>query len=481
MKTVAAAVLGLVLAGPVWGASIRFNVDPNDPLRCEVTYNVTADTLNRARRNGKSVRMTVSRPYSVGGTTYLSRHYGPIYIQQSNRSSTVSCGRFQWNEEYYALIIEGANLRWYTIVHDEYRTPPDRPEPPEPEPPEPEPQNTYSLPLVIAADNAGLTGFVRVINRAAQAGDVQIRAMDDTGKRFGPVSLAIGVAEAINIDSRDLERGNASKGLTSGVGNGEGNWHLELTTALDIQPLAYIRTADGFVTAMHDVAPRAANNHVVNFFNPGTTAAEVTVTGRDDAGDDAPGGMVRLTLPARSARTLTAQALEAGGEGIDGSLGDGAGKWRLSVTSNAAIKVMSLLASPSGHLSNLSSAPVHEGGGDMTITLTPDPPDTIEDASRRDPTPIGIRDETLSLGDADVFRFVIETSGTLEITVTGAAQAQFQAFRRDGTPLPIRNGMVNVEAGDHVFVRVSAAPGAGSVGTGSYRLETRLIPDTTID
>ena len=341
MKTVAAAVLGLVLAGPVWGASIRFNVDPNDPLRCEVTYNVTADTLNRARRNGKSVRMTVSRPYSVGGTTYLSRHYGPIYIQQSNRSSTVSCGRFQWNEEYYALIIEGANLRWYTIVHDEYRTPPDRPEPPEPEPPEPEPQNTYSLPLVIAADNAGLTGFVRVINRAAQSGDVQIRAMDDTGKRFGPVSLAIGAAEAININSRDLERGNASKGLTSGVGNGEGNWHLELTTALDIQPLAYIRTADGFVTAMHDVAPRAANNHVVNFFNPGsntrqvsrlrlinpgTTAAEVTVTGRDDAGDDAPGGMVRLTLPARSARTLAAQALETGERGIDGSLGDGAGK-----------------------------------------------------------------------------------------------------------------------------------------------------------
>ena len=120
-------------------------------------------------------------------------------------------------------------------------------------------------------------------------------------------------------------------------------------------------------------------------------------------------------------------------------------------------------------------------GGSGGMVIKPDPADTIEDASRRDPTPIGIQDETLSLGDADVFRFVIETSGTLEITVTGVAQARFQVFRSDGTPLPTRNGMVNVEVGDHVFVRVAAAPGAGSVGTGSYRLETRLIPDTTID
>ena len=118
----------------------------------------------------------------------------------------------------------------------------------------------------------------------------------------------------------------------------------------------------------------------------------------------------------------------------------------------------------------------------MTITLTPDPPDTIDEASRRDPTPIGsTQDETLGVGDADVFRFDVSTSGTLEITVTGTALTQVQAFRSDGTPLPIRNGMVDVEAGDRVFVRVSAPPGVGSVGTGSYRLETRLIPDTTID
>ena len=247
-------------------------------------------------------------------------------------------------------------------------------EPLEPEPPtEPESENTHSLPLVLPADTAGLEGFIRIINRAAQAGNISILAIDDTGRSFGPVSMAIDALEAIHINSRELERGSASKGLLSGVGNGEGSWRLELTTALDILHLAYIPTTDGFVTAMHDVAPVLDMEHSIPFFNPGsnnrqvsrlrifnpgTTTAQVTISGRDDAGDDAPGGTIRLTLPARSARTLTAQSLEAGGDGFDGRLGDGAGKWRLSVSSNVAIQVMSLLASPTGHISNLSTVPI---------------------------------------------------------------------------------------------------------------------------
>ena len=236
-------------------------------------------------------------------------------------------------------------------------------------------QNTYTLPLVMAADSAGLTGFVRIVNRTERSGSVQIHAIDDTGARFGPVSLSVGAAAVAGFNSGDLERGNASRGLSSGVGDGSGHWRLELTTALDIQPLAYIRTVDGFVTAMHDIAPVSGMEHAVLFFNPGsnarqvsrlrlanpgTAAAQVTVEGRDDAGDVA-SGTVRLTLPAGAARTLTAQALEAGGEGFDGSLGDGAGKWRLSVTSSQVIEVMSLLQSPTGHLANLSTAPVHVG------------------------------------------------------------------------------------------------------------------------
>ena len=52
---------------------------------------------------------------------------------------------------------------------------------------------------------------------------------------------------------------------------------------------------------------------------------------------------------------MSAQALEEGGGDLVGSLGDGKGKWQLFVSADAAIGVMSLLESPTGHLSNLSA------------------------------------------------------------------------------------------------------------------------------
>ena len=252
-------------------------------------------------------------------------------------------------------------------------------------------QNTHSLPLVLPAGGAH-TGFVRIGNNSSEGGTVRITAVDDTGARTAAVTLSLDANETVNFNSRDLEQGNASKGLPVGVGDGSGSWRLFLETALNITPLAYIRTADGFVTAMHDVAPEtapgsrryrvvfinpAANTRQVSrlrLVNPGSTAANVEITGRDDAGDTAPGGTVTLSLPAGGAHTLTAQTLESGGEGITGNLGDGAGKWSLTVSSNVDIQVMSLLRSPTGHLANLSTAPMHAG---MTITIPeePEPPE----------------------------------------------------------------------------------------------------------
>ena len=234
-------------------------------------------------------------------------------------------------------------------------------------------QNTHTLPLVPPADFAGLEGFVRIVNDSDQAGTVQIHAIDDTGERFGPVTLSLPAYGARHLRSRHLEQGEAARGLPVGVGDGTGHWRLELRTSLAISALAYIRTADGFLTSMHDVAPAAGHSHRVMFFNPasnrdkvswlrvvnpGTAEAAVTVAARDDAGAEAPGGTVTLALPAGAARTLTVQDLEAGGEGFDGRLGDGTGKWRLTVTADRSIEVMSLLMSRSGHLANLSTAPV---------------------------------------------------------------------------------------------------------------------------
>ena len=228
-----------------------------------------------------------------------------------------------------------------------------------------------TIPLVMAASNPGQQGFVRIINRDNRAGTVSIHAIDDSGRRFGPVSLSLDAKEAVQFNSRDLERGNSGIGLSAGVGDGAGDWRLELSTTLDIEPLAYIRTPDGFLTSMHEVASEerpmryrvpifnpGSNRSLVSWLrliNPGDSDADVTITGLDARGDAPPRGEVSLDLPAGAARTLTARQLEAGASGLSGRLGDGEGKWQLFVSSSAPIQVMGLMQTRSGHLSNLST------------------------------------------------------------------------------------------------------------------------------
>ena len=114
----------------------------------------------------------------------------------------------------------------------------------------------------------------------------------------------------------------------------------------------------------HHVAifnPASNENQVsrLRVINPGEAPAVVVTEGIDDAGAS-PGTAVELTVSPGASRTLTAQALESGrweaDSGVSGALGDGKGKWRLAVTSEQSIGVMSLLSSPTGHLVNLSTA-----------------------------------------------------------------------------------------------------------------------------
>ena len=231
----------------------------------------------------------------------------------------------------------------------------------------------------------GYQGFVRVINRSDDDGEVRIDAWDDTGEHAGPVTLAIGVGETKHFNSEDLEAGNAGKGLSEGIGAGEGDWRLEFTSTLDIEVLGYIRTGDGFLTSMHDVAPATEAGHRVVTFNPGSNvnqasrlrvvnpgseSAEVSIEGTDDDGASSDGA-VEFTLAPGASRTLSAKELESGeAQGLSGALGPGKGKWRLTVTAKQPIEVMSLLWSPTGHLTNLSTVPDNTGSSEDGVTTT---------------------------------------------------------------------------------------------------------------
>ena len=237
--------------------------------------------------------------------------------------------------------------------------------------------NAAAAPLTIpffpsTANEFGRQGFARIVNRSDRSGTVEITAFDDTGRRYGPATLSLDPLRTVHFNSGDLEDGNADK-IAVGIGQAsEGDWRLELSSDLEISVLSYIRTRDGFVTSMHDVAPSEGNRHGIAFFNPGSNtaqvsylrlvntgdaAAEVTVRGVDDAGVAAPGGTVRFSIPAHGARTLDAHELEEGAVGLNGTLGDGVGKWRLVVEADRPITAMSMLGTPTGHLTNLSTDP----------------------------------------------------------------------------------------------------------------------------
>ena len=229
-----------------------------------------------------------------------------------------------------------------------------------------------------AGDESGRQGFVRAINRSDTAGGIRIKAYDESERDYEAVTLAVGANEVVHFNSDDLEQGTSDKGLSGGVGAGEGDWRLEMTSDLDMEVLSYIRTKDGFLTSMHDVAPSAGTRHRVAVFNPGSNrkqesllrlinpgdeTAEVTITGTD--GNGAPGASaVSLSIAAGGSRTVGAWNLESGAEGLDGALGDGADKWQLMIDADRPVVAMSLLRSPTGHLTNLSTAPVRgaEGG-----------------------------------------------------------------------------------------------------------------------
>ena len=235
-------------------------------------------------------------------------------------------------------------------------------------------QSPIIIPL-FTADGSTQQGFARIINHSYQAGTVRIYGIDDSGVESGPVILSLNSRQTRHFNSGDLERGNPSKGLSGELGSGTGHWRLRLETQLDIEPAVYIRTPDGFLSSVHD-SVRAADlgesiEHQVSFFNPGANrnqvswlrlvnltgdSVQVTIQGRDDAAQAAPGGRVRLTLSGGEARRITAQQLESGAAGFTGRLGNGTGKWQLSVTADGKILVMSLLQSPTGHLTNLSTS-----------------------------------------------------------------------------------------------------------------------------
>ena len=372
---------------------------------------------------------------------------------------------------------------------------------------EPASQNELRYPLALFPPaGQARQGFARIINRSNDLRIVNVYGTDDAGVRRGPIFLLLGARESQHFNSEDLEAGNPEKGLHGALGGGTGDWRLEILTGPEVETSAYIRTPDGFLTAMHAVARSAEVGgdtvHRVPVFNPGSNRHQVSwlrvanltndtvnveVRARDDDGRAPPLGDVRFTLPAREARRVSAQDLEQGASGLRGRFGDGEGKWQLTVTADGAIEVLSLLMSPTGHLSNLSTTP--RSGTSSSVDGNDSPAQAVDVA-------VGatVSGRVDSPDDADYFRLRVAQSGTLVVWTSGDVATDLElldeagnaltAAARPSTPPSSRVGgakatniapnftsrEVKVRAGDHVIVKVGHKSGVGG-----FKLDSKNV------
>ncbi|MCZ0952811.1 MAG: putative Ig domain-containing protein [Rhodospirillaceae bacterium] len=238
----------------------------------------------------------------------------------------------------------------------------------------------YTVPLLVRAGTPGAPqGVLRILNGTDESGTVEIYAVDDAGARTGPATFTLNASAAVEFTATDLQSGNASLGLTGGIGTAVGDARILIDTDLEIVPLAFVRAADGTLSAMHDTVPVAYVEDAgryryevpvfspstetvqasrLRLINPGDSAATVTTDARDDTGAAASGGAVTLTLPGGESRTLTAHQLEGGDSSIAGRLGAGSGRWRLTVSSDQPLQVVNIAVSAAGSWNNLSTTAV---------------------------------------------------------------------------------------------------------------------------
>ena len=108
------------------------------------------------------------------------------------------------------------------------------------------------------AGNSTAQSFLRVINQSNTAGRVTIDGYDDAGVYHGPVSLNLGALQSVQVNSDDLENGNAAKGIVGSLGDGAGKWRLFVTgefSGMVVQSLNRNAT-DGTVTNLTDADTR---------------------------------------------------------------------------------------------------------------------------------------------------------------------------------------------------------------------------------
>ena len=217
--------------------------------------------------------------------------------------------------------------------------------------------------------------------------------------------------------------------------------------------------------------------------NTGTNSERVSIRGVDDGSRSA--GPVTLTLAAGQARTITAFDLENGAQGLTGSLGDGGGKWRLTIEAGQAVMGMGLLETPAGPITNISTI------GLPPMVMTPSEPDDQDDQgdsfANAFNLPVGgqVSGSIDPAGESDYYRIRVSESGMLEVYTRGSLDTRGYLFDSGERQLASND---DGGASDGLNFRIQREVDAGTYyarveayyrdATGSYTVHAELDAST---
>ena len=238
----------------VGGGSIRFVIDPDDPFRCEVEYELTDDV---DRPNWYTINLL----REVGENDY--RSFSPRLSFSIARGETVArrvthdCGRFRHHDGLYwaVLLGSGGTDGRGGRVEDSYRTPPapTPPEPPEPPPPEPEPETPEPeacpvercdhlaivpvIPRALSGDEDAPDHWLHVANPGPGAVTFTVTGRDMAGTKGGTYRRELPAYRSVRVMMRDIE-------AAFDVSEPEGWWTLTVTGSGPLYVAATMRQGD---------------------------------------------------------------------------------------------------------------------------------------------------------------------------------------------------------------------------------------------
>ena len=227
--------------------------------------------------------------------------------------------------------------------------------------------NHYRVPIFHPASQWEQESRLRLTNPGDGPANVSIAGIDSRGHVPGTgVSVTIPAGASLTYTAVELESGLAA-GLSGSLGEGEGPWRLVVNSAQPLQVMNLLSNSTGHLSNLSTVpfndtggihgvplVPRASDPSgrvgLVQVINRTDTRGDVYIKAFNDTQwDYAP---LMLSLAAGESVQFDSNDLEQGnlGRGLAGGTGPGEGDWRLELSSDLDIEVLSYVRSWDGLL-----------------------------------------------------------------------------------------------------------------------------------